>query len=132
MRAVVLLALGLAGCGGTASESGPAPEPEGIVVIRPDTNDIKARAVSKTLLQGIKVLAVGDSLTGLTGDETVSISGLSGDLKPQDIVPAVITRADGSSETIELLCRIDTEVEIEYVENGGVLHYVLRNLAKAA
>ena len=43
-----------------------------------------------------------------------------------------IRYADGRSATIGLRCRIDTAVEIEYVENGGVLHYVLRNLARAA
>ncbi|MEO1275988.1 MAG: aconitate hydratase, partial [Pseudomonadota bacterium] len=69
---------------------------------------------------------------GLKGDETVSITGLEEDLKPRKIVPATITYADGTVKEIELLCRIDTEVEIEYVENGGVLHYVLRNLAKQA
>ena len=68
---------------------------------------------------------------GLTGDETVSISGLEGDLKPLSNVPCTITYADGSTKEIDLKCRIDTEVEIEYVENGGVLHYVLRNLAAA-
>ncbi len=75
-----------------------------------------------------------DSRTSLalTGQETVSISGLEGDLKPLAEVPAVITRADGSSTEITLKCRIDTAVEIEYIENGGVLHYVLRNLAKAS
>ncbi|MEM6423510.1 MAG: aconitate hydratase, partial [Pseudomonadota bacterium] len=69
---------------------------------------------------------------GLRGDETVSITGLDSDLAPRKIVPATITYADGTVRQIELLCRIDTEVEIEYVENGGVLHYVLRNLAKEA
>ncbi len=68
----------------------------------------------------------------LTGDEEISIHGLAGDLKPRATVKATIKRADGKTEEIDLLCRIDTEVEIEYVENGGVLHYVLRNLAKAA
>ncbi|WP_298570329.1 aconitate hydratase AcnA [uncultured Aliiroseovarius sp.] len=68
---------------------------------------------------------------GLTGEETVSIKGLAGDLKPLSNVPCEITFADGSVQEIELKCRIDTEVEIEYVENGGVLHYVLRNLAKS-
>ncbi|WP_371171453.1 aconitate hydratase AcnA [Aliiroseovarius sp. 2305UL8-7] len=68
---------------------------------------------------------------GLTGEETVSITGLAGDLKPLSNVPCTITFADGSAKEIELKCRIDTEVEIEYVENGGVLHYVLRNLAKS-
>ena len=69
---------------------------------------------------------------GLKGDETVSITGLAGDLKPLAQVPCSITYAGGMTRTIILKCRIDTEVEIEYVENGGVLHYVLRNLAKAA
>ena len=69
---------------------------------------------------------------GLRGDETVSIKGLSGDLKPLSEVPCTITYADGTVKEIMLKCRIDTAVEIEYVENGGVLHYVLRNLAKAA
>ncbi|MEL6609871.1 MAG: aconitate hydratase AcnA [Pseudomonadota bacterium] len=65
----------------------------------------------------------------LTGDETVDIHGLEG-VKPLEEVPATITRADGTKEEITLKCRIDTGVEIEYIENGGVLHYVLRNLAK--
>ncbi len=68
---------------------------------------------------------------GLTGDETVSIHGLEG-VSPLQMVPCTITRADGSTEEITLKCRIDTAVEIDYIENGGVLHYVLRNLAKAA
>jgi len=68
---------------------------------------------------------------GLTGEETVSIHGLEGDLKPRQRVKATIGYPDGTSKEIDLLCRIDTEVEIEYVENGGVLHYVLRHLAAA-
>ncbi|MDH3668063.1 MAG: aconitate hydratase AcnA [Paracoccaceae bacterium] len=68
---------------------------------------------------------------GLTGEETISIAGLKGDLDPRQTVKAAITYGDGSVKEIDLLCRIDTEVEIEYVENGGVLHYVLRNLAAA-
>ncbi len=68
---------------------------------------------------------------GITGDETVSISGLEGNLTPLSEVPAIIMRADGSNAKITLKCRIDTEVEIEYIENGGVLHYVLRNLVNS-
>ncbi|MFC3615913.1 aconitate hydratase AcnA [Lutimaribacter marinistellae] len=68
---------------------------------------------------------------GLKGDETVSITGLD-DVKPQQEVPCTITFADGTEKTITLKCRIDTAPEIEYIENGGVLHYVLRNLAKAS
>ncbi|MDE4172704.1 aconitate hydratase AcnA [Phaeobacter sp. PT47_59] len=66
----------------------------------------------------------------LTGDETVSIRGLD-TIEPQQEVPCDITYADGSTKTITLKCRIDTAPEIEYVEHGGVLHYVLRNLAKS-
>jgi len=69
---------------------------------------------------------------GLTGSETVSIHGLEGDLKPLSLVPCTITSADGTQRTIQIKCRIDTEIEIEYVEHGGVLHYVLRDLAKAS
>ena len=69
---------------------------------------------------------------GLTGEETVSISGLAEGLAPLATVPCRIERADGSVTEIALKCRIDTVIEIEYVENGGVLNYVLRNLAKAS
>ncbi|WP_417273565.1 aconitate hydratase AcnA [Celeribacter halophilus] len=67
---------------------------------------------------------------GLTGDETVTIKGLDS-VKPLETLDCEITYADGTTKTIKVKCRIDTAPEIEYVENGGVLHYVLRNLAKA-
>jgi len=67
---------------------------------------------------------------GLKGDEVISIHGLEGDLKPLSLVPCTIRYADGSEKTIQIKCRIDTEIEVEYVEHGGVLHYVLRNLAR--
>ncbi|MBC7740276.1 MAG: hypothetical protein H7245_24420, partial [Candidatus Saccharibacteria bacterium] len=59
----------------------------------------------------------------------VSIAGLAGDLKPLSDVACRITYADCTVKTILIKCRIDTEIEIEYVEHGGVLHYVLRDLA---
>jgi len=68
---------------------------------------------------------------GITGDETVSISGLD-TIEPLQEVPCRIIMVDGGVKQITLKCRIDTAVEIEYIENGGVLHYVLRNLAKSA
>ncbi|WP_347266078.1 aconitate hydratase AcnA [Paracoccus sp. (in: a-proteobacteria)] len=67
----------------------------------------------------------------LKGDEVISIDGLEGEFKPLSLVPATIRYADGSERVVQLKARVDTEVEIEYLENGGVLHYVLRNLAKA-
>mgnify|MGYP005850950319 CR=1 FL=1 len=69
---------------------------------------------------------------GLKGDEVISIRGLAGDLKPLSEVPCTIRYGNGVEAKVALRCRIDTAVEIEYVENGGVLHYVLRNLARAA
>jgi aconitate hydratase len=68
---------------------------------------------------------------GLTGEETVTIEGLESVTPLQEVI-AQITYADGTVKDVTLKCRIDTAVEIEYIENGGVLHYVLRNLAKAA
>ncbi len=68
---------------------------------------------------------------GLKGDETVSISGLA-EIKPRQKMTAKITSSDGSSREVPILCRIDTLDELEYFKNGGILHYVLRNLARAA
>jgi aconitate hydratase len=67
---------------------------------------------------------------GLTGEETVSITGLD-TIEPLQEVPCSITMGDGTVKNITLRCRIDTAPEIEYIEHGGVLHYVLRNLAKS-
>src|SRR5262249_23918801 len=67
---------------------------------------------------------------GLTGAETVSIAGVAG-LTPRQRIKLRIARPDGRTDEIEALCRIDTENEVEYFRNGGILHYVLRGLAKA-
>ena len=67
----------------------------------------------------------------LSGDERISIQDLE-TIKPLGEVDCEILYSDGESTTIKLKCRIDTAIEIEYVEHGGVLHYVLRNLAKAS
>jgi len=65
---------------------------------------------------------------GLKGDEMVSIDGLTS-VQPRQKMKATITRADGTSFDVPILCRIDTLDEIEYFKNGGILHYVLRQLA---
>jgi aconitate hydratase len=64
----------------------------------------------------------------LTGEETFDISGIE-DLSPRDHVTLSIHRKDGTSEDVELLVRIDTLDEMDYYRNGGILHYVLRQLA---
>jgi len=66
---------------------------------------------------------------GLKGDETVTIRGLCGDLKPRQTLEAEIRSADGTVQRVPLTCRIDTLDELEYFRNGGILHYVLRQLA---
>ncbi len=65
---------------------------------------------------------------GLDGSELVDITGLEAGLKPRMNLGCRITRADGSTEETELLCRIDTLDEVDYFMNGGILHYVLRQL----
>ena len=67
----------------------------------------------------------------LSGDEIVSIHGLE-EITPLGDVDCEILYPDGNIKIIRLKCRIDTAIEIEYIEHGGVLHYVLRNLAQAS
>jgi len=65
----------------------------------------------------------------LDGTEKFDITGIATDLKPRKKLPITMTRADGSTQTFEVLCRIDTLDEIDYYKNGGILQTVLRNLA---
>ena len=66
---------------------------------------------------------------GLKGDETVTIKGLSAGLKPRQKMEVEIKSASGRVKTVPVLCRIQTLDELEYFKNGGILHYVLRQLA---
>jgi aconitate hydratase len=59
----------------------------------------------------------------------VTIHGLVEGLKPRQILHAEIRRADGETTRVPLTCRIDTFDELEYYRNGGILPYVLRQLA---
>ena len=68
---------------------------------------------------------------GLKGDEKVTIKGLAEGLKPRAAMEVEITRADGSKAKADVLCRIDTLDELDYYKSGGIMPYVLRNLAKA-
>tara|TARA_R110001592_G_scaffold27763_20_gene102846 strand:- start:5988 stop:8663 length:2676 start_codon:yes stop_codon:yes gene_type:complete len=67
----------------------------------------------------------------LRGDERYSISGISEGLAPGKEIPMLVSYSDGSEQSVNLLCRIDTLDELEYYRNGGILHYVLRQLAAA-
>ena len=65
----------------------------------------------------------------LIGNELFDIIGLEDNLGPKINVLLKVQRVNGDTENIDLLCRIDTDGEAEYYLNGGILHYVLRQLA---
>ena len=64
----------------------------------------------------------------LRGSELIAILDIEKGIKPRENAKVEIKYADGSSKTIEALCRIDTDNEILYYENGGILQYVLRKM----
>jgi aconitate hydratase A / 2-methylisocitrate dehydratase len=68
----------------------------------------------------------------LDGTETYDLLGLDATLQPRRDLTLRITRQDGSVETVPVLCRIDTPIEIEYYQHGGILPYVLRQLLAGA
>ena len=94
--------------------------------------------IHRSNLVGMGVLPmtfIGDvnrKTLNLTGDETVSIKGLAGGIKPGMKVEMVVSRKDGSTQIVPLLCRIDTLDELEYYKNGGILHFVMKNLLQGA
>ena len=63
----------------------------------------------------------------LDGTEEVDIPDLGNDLKPSDTV-TVVFRKDGKEQKVDALSRLDTAAEVEYYKNGGILHYVLRQM----
>src|SRR5438045_8306725 len=64
----------------------------------------------------------------LDGTETYDLAGLGPKLKPQQDLTLRITRANGTVENVSVRCRIDTPIEIDYYQHGGILTYVLRQL----
>jgi len=68
---------------------------------------------------------------GIKGDELFDISGLEGGIRPQMDVTLTIRRADGSTQSVPVLLRIDTPIEVDYYLNGGILPFVLRELLAA-
>jgi aconitate hydratase len=65
---------------------------------------------------------------GLTGEETYAITGIADDLKPGKRLAVTATDAAGNEKAFEVVCRIDTPVELDYYRHGGILQYVLRQL----
>jgi aconitate hydratase len=68
----------------------------------------------------------------LNGTETYDIVGLDASLKPQQDLTLKITRQDGTVEQVAVRCRIDTPIEIDYYQHGGILPFVLRQLVAQA
>ncbi|MEC7376898.1 MAG: aconitate hydratase AcnA, partial [Pseudomonadota bacterium] len=68
----------------------------------------------------------------LTGEETISIEGLSGEIKPGQTLTMTVTYKDGATETCELKSRIDTANEAVYFKHGGILHYEVREMLRSA
>jgi len=93
--------------------------------------------IHRSNLVGMGVLPLqfmsGDSRGSLhlSGTETFSISGIAAGLKPGQKLNVHGRRADGSEFAFDVLCRIDTPIEIEYYRHGGILPYVLRLLLKS-
>lgn len=68
---------------------------------------------------------------GLTGHEQISIAGINEELKPGQMLKVTAKKDDGSTVEFEVKCRIDTGNELAYYKNGGILHYVLRQMLAA-
>ena len=66
---------------------------------------------------------------GLTGSETFYITGIK-NIKPRKVLPVKAVSPDGKTVHFEVIARLDTEVDVEYFENGGILQYVLRKILK--
>ncbi|MEI8042836.1 MAG: aconitate hydratase AcnA, partial [Verrucomicrobiota bacterium] len=85
---------------------------------------------------GVLPLQFKDGTTAQTlkldGTETFDVLGLGAGLKPQQDLALRITRANGQAETIPVACRIDTPIEIDYYQHGGIVPYVLRQLLGGA
>ncbi|MGB1005704.1 MAG: aconitate hydratase AcnA, partial [Thalassobaculaceae bacterium] len=75
---------------------------------------------------------VSRTTLNLEGSETFDLTGLEQGIEPRMAVRLTITRADGSIDAVDLICRLDTEVEAEYYRHGGMLHYCLRETLEAS
>ncbi|CCJ48880.1 aconitate hydratase AcnA [Bordetella parapertussis] len=93
--------------------------------------------IHRSNLVGMGVLPLqfkgGDSAQslGIVGNETFDVTGLEGGIKPMQDVTLTIHRADGSRQDVTVLLRIDTPIEVDYYQHGGILPFVLRQLLAA-
>lgn len=91
--------------------------------------------IHRSNLAGMGVLPLvftngdGWKTLGLDGTETFDISGVE-KVSPRCTISVTATKPDGKQIKFDAMCRLDTEIEIEYFKHGGILPYVLRNMAK--
>ena len=93
--------------------------------------------IHRSNLVGMGVLPLqfkvdGWAKLGLTGEEIVTIRGLENMQPRQELIIELFRASDGKVARFPVRCRIDTPTELEYYKNGGVMPYVLRNLARGA
>ncbi len=92
--------------------------------------------IHRSNLVGMGVLPLeftgGDSIEslGLTGRESFALQGISGGLKPHATVTVTATTEDGTTTRFETKARLDSDVDVEYYRNGGILQTVLRKMAR--
>ena len=90
---------------------------------------------SNLVFMGVLPLVFEEGVTattlGLTGQESFSLSGISDSLSPRSELRVVVTREDGTATDFVVTVRIDTPEELNYYHHGGILPYVLRQLAAA-
>jgi aconitate hydratase len=67
---------------------------------------------------------------GLNGRETFDITGVEDGLAPRSVVEVTATAEDGSKTSFEAIARLDSDVDVEYYQNGGILQTVLRKMAR--
>ncbi|MDQ3700210.1 MAG: aconitate hydratase, partial [Chloroflexota bacterium] len=72
----------------------------------------------------------GRQSLGLDGTETFSVTGIAAGLRPRQELEVQVTRADGSRFSFNVIARVDSPIDIEYLRNGGILHTVLRTMLK--
>jgi len=68
---------------------------------------------------------------GLSGQETFAVSGIAEGLTPKKKLTVTATDTEGRKKTFAAVCRLDTPNEVDYYLHGGILHFVLRQLAAA-
>ncbi|HKL86386.1 MAG TPA: aconitate hydratase, partial [Treponemataceae bacterium] len=93
--------------------------------------------IHRSNLVGMGVLPLqyktGDSAQklGLTGTEIFTIKGIAENLSPLKEITISITNENGEEKRFEVIARLDSQIEIEYYRNGGILQYVLRQFLKS-